>query len=387
MVTWRRVIAREFLVRSRPGVPIVLIALGCNASDLSASLASGRCDAAGRCAAGYVCDQKLWECVPLGEGPAGGTGPESKSSSTTGTSAIGGSAGGSSLPFSSSKSGGTTFASGGATGGTEPVSVSSATGGTTLAAGGAQGGTHSASSWDFGGTFANGGVSASSVGGIAGTGGIGTSAGGSFSGGTSSNTEGGLATSGGSVALASTTSSTSGGESNLGGTTAVQGTSCTQDGCPCGTGRVLCGGTCLELTGVQHCGACSNRCDLAGSTLACEVIVQPTCSCAGDDSRCGSDPAEARCAAATGLCLCNGVECARGEICRPDSKGVATCSCDGASTCSAQRVCCQGRGCVNPQTDELNCGACGQACPEKFRCESGICRCGNSVACDAAGGG
>jgi hypothetical protein len=162
---------------------------------------------------------------------------------------------------------------------------------------------------------------------------------------------------------------------------------CTRDGCPCGDGLVLCASQCVTLSSAQHCGTCSNRCDLLGSALACGQGPPGVCTCAGDDTKCGGNADTAKCVSPSGVCLCSNVECARGELCRPNPKGVVTCSCDGAAACSSGQSCCQGKGCINLTTAESDCGLCGHACPAGFRCNSGSCRCGNKIACDAGGGG
>ncbi len=294
---------------------LTLALLGCNAGDLSAALGSGRCDSAGLCATGYMCEQSSWRCVALGASSSGGTGVTSTSSSIGGTSLTSAGA------TSTAGIGGTSFTSAGAT--------------------------------SIGGLGAAGG--APDVGGGPGT------------------------TTGGNSVIPAT-----GGSASAGGTSSTQSTACTTDGCPCADGHVLCGGSCLELTDVQHCGACSNRCDLLGSRLTCDQDPLKGCSCAGDDTKCGDDPAATKCGA-NGACECSGVACARGEICRADAKGVPACSCDGAAACRTGLSCCQGKGCLNLSTAETDCGSCGHTCPTGFRCNAGTCRCGNNIACDPSG--
>jgi hypothetical protein len=85
--------------------------------------------------------------------------------------------------------------------------------------------------------------------------------------------------------------------------------------------------------------------------------------------------------------LCFGVMCPLGETCEADGvcRPVATCTidCDGgvvagdAGPCGAGRVAC-GDSCI-PE-DDLNCGACGMACPAGERCISGVCACGVGLA-------
>jgi len=306
----------------------------CNAGDLSASLATGRCDASGQCAPGYVCEPQSWQCTAVVALSSGGTHAVSSPTGLGGTTPVVSSGG------AASPNGGSTSLSGASSiGGTaSTVSSSGASAGYTGAPSGG----------------ASGGATASSSGGIAATGGA----------------------------------PATGGSSAAGGITTVDAAACTQDGCPCANGWVICGGECVDLaSSPQHCGTCSNRCDLSASALACGQTPRAGCSCAGDDTKCGDNSTTDKCLATTGACQCNGNGCVVGEVCLPNKKGVATCSCDGAGACSATQACCQGSGCVNLKTSESDCGFCGLACPTGFHCNGGGCQCVNKAACDAGGGG
>ena len=281
----------------------------CNAGDLSASLATGRCNASGQCAPGYVCEPHSWQCATVGASSSGGTPAVSSTSSL---------------------------------GGTRPV----------VSNGGSSGGSSSTSA----------GFTGSPVGGA--------------SGGTTASSSGGMPATGGAPAI--------GGASAAGGTTTVDASACTQDGCPCANGWVICGGECVDIaSSPQHCGTCSNQCDLSASALTCGQTPQVGCSCAGDNTKCGGNATTDLCVATTGTCQCNGIGCVVGEVCVLNKKGVSTCSCDNAGACSAAQTCCQGTGCVNLNTSESDCGVCGLACPTGFRCIGGGCQCPNKAACNA----
>src|SRR5512145_2907285 len=66
-----------------------LILCVCDSGDLSSYLSQGRCDASGRCAAGYVCDSDSWECFARGTVTAGGNaGAAGASSAISGTAGV-----------------------------------------------------------------------------------------------------------------------------------------------------------------------------------------------------------------------------------------------------------------------------------------------------------
>jgi hypothetical protein len=71
----------------------------------------------------------------------------------------------------------------------------------------------------------------------------------------------------------------------------------------------------------------------------------------------------------------------RADLCLEDG----TCDCtteDGVGACPTARLCC-GDGCVDTQTDFMNCGFCGTVCTTQAdRCVGGDCRCGTGPACD-----
>ena len=68
-----------------------------------------------------------------------------------------------------------------------------------------------------------------------------------------------------------------------------------------------------------------------------------------------------------------GGECCGGAECTGNGDGVCTCPQDAPETCNGV--------CVDLQSDEANCGACGVVCPEGETCQAGACRCGGSRTC------
>ena len=149
---------------------------------------------------------------------------------------------------------------------------------------------------------------------------------------------------------------------------------------PCAGGQTRCAGVCVDTqTDVANCNACGRAC-AAGQTCAAGVCTG-TAECPTGQMRCGemcadltSDPANC------GRC---GGACAAGETC-----AMSTCRA-GRPTCPTGRVDCAPSApapvCVNTQTDEMNCGACGTACSAGTTCEAGVCRCATgSTMCERA---
>jgi hypothetical protein len=121
-----------------------------------------------------------------------------------------------------------------------------------------------------------------------------------------------------------------------------------------------CGGVCTSATADASCGACSNDCTAAG--LSC---VGGACGCT-DLSQCG---AAGLCDPRTGTCVCASGPCGLGETCVSDA-----CSCEGGPACGAGQLCCPNEGCIDPATDERNCGSCGRRCRRGQTCADSACQ-------------
>jgi hypothetical protein len=159
---------------------------------------------------------------------------------------------------------------------------------------------------------------------------------------------------------------------------------CAGGTCQCDPSTTACTSTvprCVDgLNDPRNCGleqaACGNRCPLAN-----EICDLGTCACPTGTIRCPAasptacvDPAsdEANC----GGC---GIVCATGQTC---TSGVCLCP-TGQSVCDGA--------CVDRSTDEVNCGACGWTCAVGATCGGGSCACpsGRTTPCGqgATGGG
>jgi len=93
--------------------------------------------------------------------------------------------------------------------------------------------------------------------------------------------------------------------------------------CACPEGTITCeGGTCVEPGTMEHCEGCT----------PCDETVADHCM--------------------SGVCMCNELP-----------------ACDGGTSC------CGADGCKDLQTDDNNCGACGNICPQDTYCEDGACAC------------
>ncbi len=161
----------------------------------------------------------------------------------------------------------------------------------------------------------------------------------------------------------------------------------------CGTGRVRCGGACVDtLSDGTNCGTCGRVCGTAtrcesGTCVAgdagagmdagapgADVVdaggmcpEQCTRSNDCDPCRSGAEPGSYCCV--SGLCLYQTNRCA------PDTDAGA----DVPTARDACRIICDA-GCADPDTDVRNCGRCGNDCtllpgvdPARVTCERGVC--------------
>jgi hypothetical protein len=143
-----------------------------------------------------------------------------------------------------------------------------------------------------------------------------------------------------------------------------------------------------ELTDDEHCGGCRNDCTSQGSSggFAC---VSGVCGCTSDQ-QCREDfgdTGNATCNTTNRTCVCDNTECRPGEACERQGS-VQRCRCNGGTACIEGQTCCESpAGCRTLDTDMLNCGACGKACPTGFACEQGLCACSSDTDCDAGSAG
>jgi hypothetical protein len=318
----------------RLAMGITLLAVGCEAGDLSNALDSGRCDNHDRCGAGFECSTQTRECVPLGT--LDNTQVQGGSAGDAGAGGTAGPAGAAGAPTAAG-SGGSPSQDGGPAGAGSPAGAGTAGQGCS------------------GATLCDGAcVDTSSDPDHCGACGRACSSHGASE---APRCVGGRCIVRCSPGLAD----------------CVSPVSPPDDGCETDI-----------TTDDNHCGSCNNLCRTSASKLAC---TEGRCGCT-DDSSCGASDSGAACGE-DGICTCAGTTCRPGEVCLARGKNPASCLCDGRQSCGPNETCCVSSGkCVDLETNTQHCGACGRSCPTgQFECASGECRCVDDGACDAGSAG
>jgi hypothetical protein len=134
-----------------------------------------------------------------------------------------------------------------------------------------------------------------------------------------------------------------------------EGQTCSQGSCLCGGDSRTCGTTCINLKNDNNnCGACNNVCPMGSSCAGGACLL----------TSCGGTTCDALSVCYQGACVdrsCVNVPCAAGLVCSAGQCG-----------CPTNQIACNGQ-CVSLDTDSMNCGHCGSACPMGSRCAGGQC--------------
>jgi hypothetical protein len=173
-------------------------------------------------------------------------------------------------------------------------------------------------------------------------------------------------------------------------------------GSMCSRNGECAGGMCMDKARYGWpMGFCTSVCDPADPKLPCAADQ----TCVGSSASAGYGTCRQKCAA-DGDCGRAGFVCAAGA-CQPDCRQNPVCLngdiCDASgrcqpapTTCAQPQVSCpmpSGSGiyCSDLKTDQMNCGACGRACPAGTFCNSGLCSAQTcaapATACVLPGGG
>jgi hypothetical protein len=134
----------------------------------------------------------------------------------------------------------------------------------------------------------------------------------------------------------------------------------------CGMGETACGMACANLqSDPMNCGSCGGAC-LAGEVCTMGRCGPPRMMCPMGQTDCTPTAAAPTCVdtqTSNMNCGACGTVCMAGTTCTA-----------GACTCAMGTTLC-GRTCVNTQTDGTNCGGCGTVCPMGQTCNMGTCGC------------
>jgi hypothetical protein len=134
----------------------------------------------------------------------------------------------------------------------------------------------------------------------------------------------------------------------------------------CPMGQTVCGAACADLqTDEINCGMCGRSCAM-GETCTAGVCVPPRPTCPAGQTDCAPMAATPTCVdtqSSNANCGACGAACPAGQSCSA-----------GACVCPAGQILC-GRTCVDPRMSNTNCGACGNACPMGQSCSAGVCVC------------
>jgi hypothetical protein len=108
------------------------------------------------------------------------------------------------------------------------------------------------------------------------------------------------------------------------------------------------------------------------------------------DLRCGGVACDADQTCCNGTCVnvdSDNTNCgACGNACSaPQVCSAGTCHCSGGPGCMAGETCCPGIGCVDLATDRNHCGACNKTCNPGEDCAANACNCAGGAACGVGG--
>jgi hypothetical protein len=126
-----------------------------------------------------------------------------------------------------------------------------------------------------------------------------------------------------------------------------------------------------------HCAGCGKACTLSNAAASCSSGSCQVASCNGGYGNCDGAVANG-CEVNLNTSAANCGSC--GHACQANfSCQAGRCVCTADSNCGSGQKCCNGS-CVDPASDEANCGSCGSACGSGQTCCSSSCK---SVATDS----